>query len=87
MWGDQEYLWGKLSKTSAKRIAQLPAEPVCNSLLRRCMCLITGDEPTEDNVAIYKQTTEAIIEHYDQFDANGHALAVKLVCRQPKRAV
>ena len=87
MWGDQEYLWGKLSKQSAKQIAQLPAEPVCNTLLQRCMCLITGGEPTEDNVAIYKQTTEAIIENFDQFDADGHALAVKLVCRQPKRVL
>jgi hypothetical protein len=86
MWGDPEYVWGRLSKKAAKRIAQLPAEPVCNTLLQRCMYLITGGEPTEDNVAIYKQTTDVIIENFDKFDANGHALAIKIVCRQPTRA-
>lgn len=86
MWGDPEYVWGRLSKGSAKRIAQLPTEPVCNSLLQRCMRLITGGEPDEDNVEIYKQATEAIIANMHNFDDDGHALALKIICRQPTRA-
>jgi hypothetical protein len=83
MWGDPEYEWGHLSKKSAKMIAQLPHEPVCNTLLHRCMYLITGGDPDEDNVAIYKQATEAIIENLDNFDTVGRKLALKIVCRQP----